>query len=192
MSSLLKTATVAIAAGFLSVTASLASVVEPTASMIFNGNDNAAGQAEIEAWIGGLDAFEPGFSIFQQDKVNAPASDEGGDLSVQYDGSATNALSGSWVWDGFDAINLVVYKAGSNFVAHFFEDGIFGNMWDTTALGLVNGAGRGRGISHISVYGIDGTQIVNPTAVPLPAGGWLLLAGMGGIAGLKRRKARRS
>ncbi|MBT8460370.1 MAG: VPLPA-CTERM sorting domain-containing protein, partial [Boseongicola sp.] len=46
-------------------------------------------------------------------------------------------------------------------------------------------------LSHISVYGYncEGDGCDDPgTVIPLPAAGWLLLGGLGGLAALRRRK----
>lgn len=41
-------------------------------------------------------------------------------------------------------------------------------------------------LSHISLYGVKGDE--PPAPVPLPAAGWLMVAGLGGLAALRRRK----
>ncbi|SDF16515.1 VPLPA-CTERM sorting domain-containing protein [Limimaricola pyoseonensis] len=50
--------------------------------------------------------------------------------------------------------------------------------------GLINNGGNRPAISHVSFYGA-------PAPIPLPAAGWLLLAGLAGMAGLRRARGAR-
>lgn len=74
---------------------------------------------------------------------------------------------------GLDPDFWVAYKAGTGSTLFDYES-IF-----------VNRRGNIGDISHISVYGVPGET---PAPVPLPAAGWLMIAGLGGLAALRRRK----
>jgi hypothetical protein len=84
-------------------------------------------------------------------------------------------------------LTAVVVKAGSAWAfttdGWSFANGVYTGQVSTKDAGLVNiNNGKGRKISHITFF----DTAVSP--VPLPAAGWMLLAGLGGIAAMKRRK----
>ena len=72
----------------------------------------------------------------------------------------------------------VLLKSGNEFAAYKFDDGFSGQLDFATA--------NDKGLSNYVVLG-TGTAVV-----PLPAAGWLLLGGIGGMAALKRRKKKAS
>ena len=92
---------------------------------------------------------------------------------------AGGSSSGSWDIlnpDGYSSI-LFVLKAGDTFGAFLLDSAtLMAGDWFTS-----------RGLSHASVYyGGEPT----PAPVPLPASALLLLAGVGGLAALRRRRNR--
>jgi hypothetical protein len=76
-----------------------------------------------------------------------------------------------------DYANVVVLlKSANTFAAYLYESGLEGTLNFFTA--------NDRGLSNYVVAG-RGT----PNVVPLPAAGWLLLAGVGGLVAMRRKKA---
>lgn len=63
----------------------------------------------------------------------------------------------------------------------FFLASTFTNLVSVTFRGLLGAGGGAIGLDNI---------VVNERAIPLPAAGWLMLAGLGAAAALRRRKAR--
>lgn len=123
--------------------------------------------------------------------------DDGGSTgSVQADVGST---TGSWSADfgsGFTAsVFSVLLKAGNAYSVFLFDitpstGSAFAGTFDTQLAGLVNGGGTGQDLSHLEVAGVfTGAP---PSPIPLPAAGWMLLAGIGGIAALKRRRKARA
>ncbi|KPP87117.1 MAG: putative extracellular protein [Rhodobacteraceae bacterium HLUCCA08] len=65
----------------------------------------------------------------------------------------------------------------------------FSGTW-TSAAGIQINLGPDAwdiGISNIE-YSVAPTQVTGPAAVPLPAAGWMLIAGLGGLGLMRRRK----
>jgi hypothetical protein len=105
-----------------------------------------------------------------------------------------NSSIGDW-YANFGSGNIVsvftvLVKAGNAYSAYLFDISPstgteFAGGFNTQLAGLVNNKGTGQGLSHLEVAGVfTGTTPV----VPLPAAGWLLLAGVGGLAAMARRR----
>ena len=75
-------------------------------------------------------------------------------------------------------VSYFTVKAGTGYLIF---DGMNTTSSDWNTMGLVNGGEKQPGLSHISYWSAP----LSP--VPLPAAGWLLIAGLGGIAAMKRR-----
>jgi hypothetical protein len=122
-------------------------------------------------------------------------TDEGNATYLTMSGGTTGA--GNWtilntLFAGYDKF-MLVFKGGNG---NIDPDDYVGYLIDPTNSGDMNGTyayspfiatqqGNQAGISHVSLYGIAGST---PPVVPLPAAGWLLLAGLGGLAAATRRK----
>lgn len=117
-------------------------------------------------------------------------------------GDGDDERSGSWSvtgWGSGQNAVMAVLKGGPNFSAYLLDvgKGVSGR-WTTQS--LVNGGGKSAGLSHLTLYSVeadisttvagspDPSPVSSPSPVPLPAAGWLLLAGLGGLAALRRRE----
>jgi hypothetical protein len=123
--------------------------------------------------------IDSSFSVFGMTGwVLADKNDDStsGDQAIVFTDAVGNVVngtqSGNWAISSIaDASKVMVnLKAGSNW-ASFLVDTTAGT-WTSS-----------RGLSHASIYYIDGMP-----AVPLPAAGWMLLAGVGGLVAVRRRR----
>jgi hypothetical protein len=110
---------------------------------------------------------------------------EGEDYTGAFQVGFSNDKNGTWSFIGGSSVThlpaYMVVKAATNW-ALYALDGALSGDWSTSGLMTPNGKNQA-GVSHISFY-----NSVAP--VPLPAAGWLLAAGLGGLGALARRRKR--
>lgn len=112
------------------------------------------------------------------------------DSGVSNDGlSVTTGTSGTWSYTGdlgdYSSV-MVALKGGPSFSLYELEAGVTSGNWDT--LGIVKGNGKAApGLSHFTLYGRKSSSPVLPP-VPLPAPVLGLIAGIGGLAALRRMR----
>ncbi|WP_245298721.1 VPLPA-CTERM sorting domain-containing protein [Pseudotabrizicola sediminis] len=100
---------------------------------------------------------------------------------------------GMWsLIDSFSFATNMVYAfvlkgSGSN-VAYLLNTAASqeGGKW--TNLDLFTDSENNAGLSNISLFSAKGDAPPPPPTIPLPAAGWLMIAGLGGLAALRRRK----
>jgi hypothetical protein len=153
----------------------------------FPGNDPFGGQEKgLYGTFNGHEISSP--SLAKCDVSNASCKWENGavegeDYTGAFQIDFTDDKNGSWSFTGDASLtHLPAYmavKAATNW-ALYALDGALAGSWSTAGLLTPNGKNQA-GVSHISFY-----NSVAP--VPLPAAGWLLLAGLGGIGALARRR----
>ncbi len=119
--------------------------------------------------------IDDAFEMFGMDMwVLASKNDSGtGDQAITFTDAPVNGdFSGTWGISDISAFDKVVVtlKAGNFFGAFLVTD--TSGTWSAT-----------KDLSHSSIY-YNGESAI----IPLPAAGWLMLAGLGGIAALRRRK----
>ena len=96
-----------------------------------------------------------------------------------------NSKNGTWSFTASSLLThlptYMVVKASTEWALYALDGALSGN-WTTS--GLHTPSGNQPGVSHISFY--NGGS--SPSPVPLPAAAWLLLAGLGGIGAVARRR----
>jgi hypothetical protein len=106
----------------------------------------------------------------------------GEDYTSAFDVTFNDDKSGTWSFTPDPSLtHLPAYmavKASTNW-ALYALDGALSGDWSTS--GLLTPSGRPAGISHLSFY-----NSVAP--VPLPAAGWLMIAGLGALGAAARRR----
>ena len=106
---------------------------------------------------------------------------DGTEFSFDFGTDGDPATGGAWTYTPDDAedpgITGFVTKGGPNYRVFLKEGQAFKGIGDFSDF-ITPGGG---GLSHITWF--DST-----TPIPLPAAGWLLIAGLGGLAALRRSK----
>lgn len=149
-----------------------------------SGNDNAALlNSVMPSGLFGLTGWE-----FIARDNDLDGTDSGNMAAFTVTGSLTSGfltLAAS-LYDTYSSI-AVVLKSGGGLNPEFWV--AYKIAADTTKVDyqsiFLNKKLEVGEISHISVYGVPGDT---PSPVPLPAAGWLMIAGLGGLAALRRRK----
>lgn len=163
-------------------TCSISSVTVSTACQTVGGNNDSASD---------MNGFNAGAGVFgNNDWILADKSDQAnpnalvdGDINLTITGDGT--LSGTWSVDtfgGYTQVALVVKGGAEAWVAYMLDLTSLSGTWSTAD--LINDGGKQPGLSHMSLYVAD----FKPSTVPLPAGAPLLLAGLAGLAALRRKR----
>jgi hypothetical protein len=161
----------------------------------FSGNDPFGGQEKgLYGTFDGVEINSPSLAKCDVTGTSACAWENTGhpDLEGEYYPSAFNVTiggdkkSGTWSFTPDDALSLVphymVVKAATTWLLFDLEGALSGS-WST--LGILNNGGKQPGLSHLSFYN---TGKPDMPGVPLPAAVWLMLAGIGGLGAVARRR----
>jgi hypothetical protein len=159
----------------------------------FGGPGTGGNDSNVD--LDGLFGQNAWTEIVKLDGSSVENAGEGLTLSVFLtDGS--DEKSGTWSvssWGGYKTV-MAILKGGPTFSAYKL-DTTLGTKGTWTTNGIRNGNGNGiPGLSHMTFYHV-GSPIgpprseasTGPSPVPLPAAGWLLLAGLCGLVALRRR-----
>ena len=149
-----------------------------------DGNDiNNGGKAKLFAGLQSGDLF----NLASSDWSILGKSDDPAPSPVT---ASNGSVKGDWSIDAGSIIDMfvVTLKAGSNYAAFLFEDvgpGTdfsgkfdFGKLTDNPGFKI-----DGKTLSHFGAAIADPSD---PVVAPLPAAGWMLIAGLGGLGVMRR------
>lgn len=137
--------------------------------------------------------YKKGFQVHTRVNNTVFPSIDGSEFAI----SLTNRRKGNWGFtpgDG-DPINITAFvvKAKGKYAVYTWDsdsDSDFSNIfWSTRGLGK-NIKLRRKSMKYITFFdtGAASRETANLSPVPLPAAGFFLIAGLGGLMGLRRRR----
>ncbi|MBC7478924.1 MAG: VPLPA-CTERM sorting domain-containing protein [Pseudorhodobacter sp.] len=145
--------------------------------------DNNDSTADMNGFNGGTGVFGINDWVLA-DKSDQANPEDLGDGSIDLTSNG-DGQSGTWSVDtfaGYTQAALVVKGGAEAWVAYMLDVTNLSGTWSTAD--LLNGGGQQPDLSHLSLYVSNPV----PSAVPLPAGAPLLLAGLAGLAALRRKR----
>ncbi len=157
----------------------------------FTLNDAVGAQCVLGNDLGkkGIAAKDLDFFGLTSWEVGASTDPTAGDGSIGAGFTGGGSSSGTWSVSSYAGLGplMIVLKSGHKFGAFLLNDMVaaLSGTWSITrercsTKGCVT---IGKNLSHASVY-----YAVVPSAVPLPAAGLMLLAGLTGLVALRRRR----
>ena len=159
-------------------------------------NDEFVAEEPIDSPGMGLFGYQD-WAFLAKDEDTGPTGSISLDVDDGEGGSAWSANAGDWTSGDlslFDHV-VVVVKTSNSWAAYLFTGDAIADFgtWTTAAFPTNNEGSRA--LSHLSLYGgcsdpdgCDGGGDNPNGEIPLPAAGWMLLAGVGGLAAMRRRK----
>ena len=174
-------------AAAIAVAASAGGVAAATLVGTFPGNDPFGGQEKgLYGTFGTHEISSPSLAKCDVDSLSCDWENgavEGEDYTSAFSIGFDGDKSGTWSFAANPSLThgpaYMVVKAATNW-ALYALDGALSGDWSTAGLMTPNGKNQA-GVSHISFYN-------SAAPVPLPAAGWLLIAGLGGLGALARRR----
>jgi hypothetical protein len=167
----------------------------------------ATGASASALYVTDVIAYNPGAGVLppRDDTNSALGAADGSFLSLGLGGDAIFGFGQSFGSPA--AVFEITFGNRDNYLEIIDVWGILADMVTEVFLGTINNSENENTISFDGVYaalhvydrspvfqGRDGYDIdaIRASAVPLPAGGMLLLGGLGGLAALRRRKAKKA
>ena len=128
---------------------------------------------------GNLDTLIEDADIQPFDSLDVAVADNGNFIGGNANTAVEEGESSSFTFQ----LSSALFLSAADLETAFNDAFLAGDLQASIRFQQVN---AGAGSDKLNFVGDD--PVVQPPAVPLPAAGWMLLAGVGGIAAMKRRK----
>lgn len=179
-----------VGAMFLATSANAATCVVNHVSFTLDGASDAQCMAGNDLGRHGIAENDLDFFGLTNWIVGVSTDPTAGDGSIEAEATGQNSASGTWAITSYSGMGplMIVLKSGHQFGAFLLGDlaSALSGTWNIQRERCnVNGCTTlGKNLSHGSVY-----YSPVPSAVPVPAAGLMLLAGLAGLAALRRKRA---
>lgn len=175
---------------FLATSASAATCVVNSVSFTLEGAAGAQCMAGNDLGRNGIAEQDLDFFGLTNWIVGVSTDPSEGDGSIEANGTGFSGSSGTWSIGSYPSMSplMIVLKSGHQFGAFLLDDMVaaLSGTWNISRERCtVRGCTTvGKNLSHASVY-----YSPVPSAAPVPAAGLMLLAGLGGLVALRRKRA---